>query len=207
MKANTKKYNKLKLPECWEIDIAQSFEEIQGFRDIWEKMQQEENKPSIDADIDRYISVTNTIKSNSQPYVIILKYKGKPAAMVIAKIERRSIDIKLGYKTIIKPKLKCLTVSYSGIIGKPNDEARSLIMNILMGFLRDKTVSVIYFNHLEKDSLIYNLSRQIPGFLSRSYFLENEKHWVMSVPESIEQFFQSFLNIRIFDYLFYGYNN
>ncbi|MBN2180476.1 MAG: GNAT family N-acetyltransferase [Sedimentisphaerales bacterium] len=183
--------NNFNLPDGWEISLASTLEDVEAIRPAWEKMQNSESSPTVDADIDRYLSVMESTREKTQPYVITLSYKNEPAAMIIAKTEMRSLNIKLGYKTILNPKLKCLTVVYGGILGEPDNDVSTILMSVLMKLLRSRKVSMVFFNHLKTDSHIYTLSRKAPGIFGRNYFPSIESHWVMSVPDTIESFYKS----------------
>jgi hypothetical protein len=185
-------YNTIsQIAEDWEISIAETLGQIEEIRELWTKMQSNEPVPAFDADIDRYLSDIKTKKDSAAPYIITLSLNGEPAAMIIAQIAMRHVYINLGYKTFFRPKMKCLAITYGGILGRKDNETCSVIMRVLLRQLHEKKVSMIYFNHLGKNSCLYRLSRNTPGFLSRSYFPKCEKHWQMSAPENMEQFFQS----------------
>jgi len=191
MKKHSRKNDKTKLPDGWKFSIATSVEEIEAIRPIWEEMQGKESSPAINADIDRYLSVVEAMKETVQPYVMILFHNDNPTAMIIAWLEMHRLRIKLGYKTLLSPKLKCLTVVYGGILGEPNSDVCPFIIRGLMKQLQSRKVSMIYFNHLKTNSLIYTLSRKLPGILSKGYFPEIENHFSMSVPENLEQFYKA----------------
>jgi hypothetical protein len=193
MKKQSRKTEKTKLPDGWKFSIATSFEEIEAIRPIWEEMQDKESSPVINADIDRYISVVEAMKEIVQPYVMILFDNNNPTAMIVAQIEKYRLEIKLGYKILLSPKLKCLNVVYGGILGKPNSDVCHFIIRGLMKQLQSRKVCMIYFNHLKINSLIYKLSRKLPGILSKGYFPEIENHFSMSVPKNIDLLYQTFV--------------
>lgn len=185
------KTKKTTLPEGWKFSIATSIEEIEAIRPTWEKILKEEPKPKINANIDRFLSVIQATNGKVQPYVMILFHNNNPTAMIVARIGKHRLDIKLGYKTILRPKLQSLTVDYGGILGKPDRDVCQIIIRGLLGQLQSRKVSMIYFNHLETNSHIYTLSRKLPGILSKDYFPKVEPHFCMSVPENLEQFYMS----------------
>lgn len=174
-----------------EIVIVRSLDEIEAIRPIWEEMQSNQSYPAINADIDRYLSVLESQKDQDiKPYVILLQRRGLTEAMVIGRLERHPIELKLGYKTLLSPKLKCLTVVYGGILGEPGEEVCSLLIGELAKVLRRREVDVVYFNHLRTDSRIYQLSRKLPGVLCRERFGIILNHHRMKFPENLEQFYK-----------------
>jgi hypothetical protein len=191
MKNNKEENHSSVISSGWEVNVAKTLEEIEELRHIWNEMQSREPLPAFDADIDRYLSDIETKKNFTQPYIISLFREDKPVAMIIAQIEKRYINIRLGYKTLFNPGLKCLTITYGGIFGRKDGQTCIIIMQLLLEKLRENEVDVIYLNHLDKDSQFYKLSEKMPGILMRSHFPQYEKHWLMLVPDDIEQFYQS----------------
>ena len=175
----------------WKVTVLSSIEDIKAVRPIWEQMQDKEPYPATNADIDRFLSVIEASDGSVQPYIILIKENGRPAAMVLAQIGKSPVKLKLGYKTLLSPKLRCLTIDYGGILGQPKEELCSFLMGKLIEMLRQREADIVYFNHLRTDSCVYKLSRKIPCVLSRGYFPKVENHWSMLVPESLERFYQS----------------
>lgn len=183
-----KSNNKIELPGGWKLNIAETREEIEAIRPVWEKLQGLESCPTIDTDIDRYIAVMDTKSDSATPYIMVLSHDGEPAAMVVGKIEKRQIDIKFGYKNLFKPKLKGFVVSYGGILGQVNSDTASLITRELMKQLKSRKIDMVYFNRLREDSLLFNLSRKLPGFLCRDYVPVVDLHWQTTVQGSKDEF-------------------
>ena len=187
MKISHKKY----LSEGVEIVIARSLDEVEAMRPIWEQMQAKEPYPVINADIDRYLSVLKASGDDVKPYIMVFRENGQPVAMAIGRLEEHPIEVKLGYKVLLSPKLRCLTIVYGGILGQPDNNLSQLMVRELMKVLNRREVDMVYFNHLRTDSDIYRLSRKLPAILSRGYFPKVENHWSMSVPIDIDLFYQA----------------
>jgi len=175
----------------WEVTILRTFEEIESIQYIWEQMQHNEPSAQIDADYDRYFSVLKAAGDNVQPYIILIKQKGHLKTIVIARTETRQIACRIGYLTILKPRMHCLSVVYGGILGQPDNEVCSFLVNELLRILRSREIDMVFFSHLKMDSYIYQLSKKLPNILSRDYFPNVEKHFCMSIPENLEQFYMA----------------
>jgi len=186
-----KKESGAKTCDKWEIKVAKSLEEIEAVREIWEQMQRSESMPVLNADIDRYLSVVESMKEEVQPYVIVLYYDNNPKAMVIGRIERQRITCRIGYTTILKPSLRCLSIVYGGILGQPSDQISSRLVQELVDTLKRRDVDVVFMNHLHIDSHLHRLSRAMPRFLCRDHFPVVEDHWQTHVPETAEEFYAS----------------
>ena len=172
-----------------EIDTATNFQEIEAVRPIWEQMQHDEPHPVPNADIDRYLSVIKASGDDVQPYIMVMKCDGFPAAITIGRIEKRRLDLKLGYKTFFSPVLKCLSIVYGGIIGRPPAELCEVLIGEIMNMLRSGQVDLVFFNHLGINSPVYNFCKTVPGFFSRSHLTSAEPHWQTDIPDSVEEFY------------------
>ena len=143
-----------------EIIIARSVEEIESIRPVWEQMQADEPYPIINADIDRCLSVLQATGNECSPLVLLLKQNDRPRAAVIGRLERHAIPISVGYKAILKPKLRCMTVIYGGILGQPDEDVASLLIRELMKLLEQREADIIFFNHLRIDSVFFRQVRR-----------------------------------------------
>jgi len=173
----------------WEIKVAKSFDEIEAVRGIWEQMQCSESMPALNSDIDHYLSVVDSLGEQIQPYVIVLYCDGSPKAMIIGRIESQQIACRLGYTTLFKPSLRCLSVVYGGVLGQPSEQVCARLVQELTDTLRRGRVDVVFLNHLRIDSHLYRLSRTMPHFLCRDNFPVVEDHWQTSVSETAEEFY------------------
>jgi len=181
-----------KTTDIYKIEVLRSIREIEDYRPLWEQMQAKENRPAINADIDRYLSVLKAIGDGVKPYVMLFSRNGQPEAIVIGRIESRRLNLKLGYKTLFNPSLNCLTIIHKGILGQPDNDLSQLIIGELMKMLSRGEVDLASFNHLSTESHLYKLSRKMPGFLCRGNFPRTEPHWVMSIPETADQLYEHF---------------
>ena len=175
----------------WDIKVAKSFEEIEAIRPIWEQMQSAEPCPVPNTDIDRYLSVVKTRGDDVRPYIMVFKYDGRPVTMIIGRIEQQRLDLKLGYKTLFSPALRCLSIVYGGIIGQPSTELSKVLISELMKKFRSQKIDVLFFNRLKTETAFYQFVRRMPALLTRDYFPKIEDHWRMSVPENIDQFYSA----------------
>lgn len=166
-------------------------EEIESIRPVWEKMQAEEPYSVLNSDIDRFLSVIEASDGSVQPYIILIKENDQPAAMAIGRVEKHPVELKLGYKTLLRPKLRCLTIEHGGILGQPKEELCFFLMGKLIEMLRQCEVDIVYFNHLITDSCVYKLSRKIPGVLSRGYFPKIDPHWKIVIPKNMDEFLEA----------------
>ncbi len=107
--------------------------------------------------------------------------------MVIGRIEVQPLNLRLGYLTLIRPRLKCLTIIYGGIMGKPDDSFSLILINELMAQLKTQQADMIFLHYLKTDTAFYRALRSLPFYLCRE--VKTDKHWRMSVPDTIDKFY------------------
>lgn len=183
---------KRQVDDEWEITIIKNKEGIEDIRAIWVQMQESEPHPVINADVDRYLSVNQAYgNSRVQPYIILIRKDGRPVAMLVGRIKEMPIRLKLGYKTLFSPTLRCLRVAYGGVIGQVTNDVYEMLVRELMSTLTRGETDMVQFNHLRIDSQLYDFCRNMPGFLRKSYFPRIQPHWQTHIPENVESFYES----------------
>jgi hypothetical protein len=187
MKQNTEQHN-----HDWQVTIAQTFDEIEAIRPIWEQMQRQESSAAINTDIDGYLSIVEANAGNAHPYIILVKEGTTPRAMLIAVRQKLSIPLKLGYLSLFSPRLEGLTVVYDGILGRPSREMCSFLIHKLLDIMRGGDIDTIFFNHLRTDSDFYKTLTTQAGFFGLGRFPKVEPHWAMSMPDTIDQLYQRY---------------
>lgn len=168
------------------IEIFNDIEKIEKVRPIWEKMQGHPN-----SDIDFYLSIIKARKDEWQPYIILLSNKQQPKTMLIGRMEDRQIEIKIGYKVLLKRELRSLTIIYGGILGDNSLEASKILLSELMRTLEKNKIDIVYFNHISVEEPIYQLAKYSPKFYSRDFFPEHSSHWKSSLLGSYEKFYEA----------------
>jgi hypothetical protein len=102
----------MQISNGYEITIAKKIEQVENLRDSWKKMQWHPN-----ADIDFYSTLITVRESIVSPYVILLSHNHLAKTIFVGRIEDIYLDCKFGYKTIFRPKVKAINISYGGILG------------------------------------------------------------------------------------------
>jgi hypothetical protein len=143
------------------------------------------------ADYNRYVSVIDSMDGQVEPFIMYLKRDDVPLAMVIGRTQEHPLDLKLGYLTLLRPKLKCLNVVYGGILGRPEGQVCAALIDELMAQLRSGLADMVLFHHLKTDTAFYQAVRTMPGFLTCDRFPKVDKHWRMAVPDKMDKFYAS----------------
>jgi hypothetical protein len=170
------------------IDAFCTLEQIRSIRPIWEKLQAENwSCTDIEADFERYISVIDT--ERCQPYVLLVYRDGAAAAMLIGVREAAAIHCKLGYMTVLKPSLRCLTITHGGYLGDFGEQTCRQVLHYLSARLHDGQFDVVRFKQVPVDGLLYSLARKQSSIVCRRHFPKVDRHWRMNVPDQIDSFY------------------
>jgi hypothetical protein len=175
----------------WKTVLARDLKEIESVRSTWEQLQSDERHPTPNANIDRFLSVVEAHEDKLRPYAMVVEHFGRPVAMIIGRIEKHKIGIKLGYKTLYCPWSRCLRIVYGGVLGQPDAQLSSLLVDELMKQLRQRQFDIVYFNYLRTNTPFYQAVQKTPGFLTKDHFPRIVEHWCMSVPDTIDQFYSA----------------
>jgi len=175
-----------------EIIKATSIEEIEAIRPAWESIQNNTSCPIINANIDRYLSVIKASDGDVRPYVLLFCREDEPVGMVVGRLEKHKLVCRIGYKVLFSPSLRCMTVVYGGIMGELDDSTCTEFVREMLSILRLGDVDMIFLNHIKTDSPFYKFARNMPSFVCRGHFLVIQKHWTMSVPENIDEFYKRY---------------
>lgn len=166
-----------------EIKIIRNVEEVEGIRSIWQKMQYHPN-----TDIDHYLTVISTLKDVILPHLILVSQNGQPIALAVGRLEKRHMGIMVGYKTLFKFQVPCLTILYGGLLGDWDEETCHILIAELVKSLKRNEAVIAWFNLLRSDKPIYEVARKKPGFFYRDHVVETNLHWKMALPESLNSF-------------------
>lgn len=164
--------------------------ELESIRDVWKCLQQENCEKIPDNDIERFLSVNKALKTNL--FALVLYSDSRPITLLMAHKSTMEINLKIGYLSFYKPKLQCLSVAYSGVIGDCSENAMKKIILALQRLLKEGEADILSFNHLLITSDIYKAVRATPSFLCRDYYSKTEPHWQMRIHDSIDDMYKKF---------------
>ena len=153
---------------------------------MWEQMQTHRN-----SDIDHYLNVLGTRANIIAPHVVVMSAGDVPVSMAVGRIERLTLGFKLGAATLYSPRVRALRIIYGGLLGEQTVETAEAAHRELMRLLASGRVDVIRFDYLPVESPLYRLVEKGSGLLQRDRFATVDTHWRMTLPESLDAFYQS----------------
>ena len=174
----------MKPNDASKVIVARSTAEVEAMRPFWEKMQWHPN-----ADIDYYLTVIKSRKEVERPHVLMLRSNGAVQAMLVGRIENLQLELKFGYKALLRPRARSLTIVYGGALGDVSSPHCDVLFLELTNSLDGGEFELIFFNHLRVDSDLYRSVTKTPGILRRSHLPEINLHWKTSPYTSYDEFY------------------
>jgi len=173
------------------LTVARTLDEVERMRPSWAFLQRAVPCPNYNADIDRYISVLESLDGRERPYVVLLSRGGEPVALCAARLGVLSFKLGAPYRTIFALKLNCLSVVHGGLLGSPEQAALESVWSELYEAVRRREADVVFFNHFPSGSPLVATANRAAGPLARGRFAVREPHWSMAMPASMESFYAS----------------
>jgi hypothetical protein len=169
-----------------EVRVLRSVQEIEGIRNVWTCWNHHPN-----SDLDLYLLLTETRPEILGPHVIVLYRNRAPVAMLIGRIVSQRIPLKIGYKTILSPRVRLLSFVTGGMLGDLSPEGCQAALTEIVKCLREREADVVVLNNVPTDQPIYQAAKRAAGLLNRDHFPTSQVHRAMILPRSAEQLYRS----------------
>jgi len=178
--------------EKYEIKVLRSLEELEHIRETWEELNYHPN-----ADIDHFRAIVEIRNEIERPHIIVLYINGIPKLLIVGRIEDIKIPIKFGYRTLLNPRLRSLTIIYGGILGDASLMNCKIILKELKNTLKKREAEIVTFSNLDIKSDLFKVSAELTSFYYRDNFPAPSIHWQLLLPESYDKYISSLpANIR-----------
>jgi CelD/BcsL family acetyltransferase involved in cellulose biosynthesis len=174
----------------YEVIVARSEAEMDSLRAAWATLQEQQEAPIFNAEPDRLLSLVRW-QQEARPHVMLLQKHGAPAAMAVGSIEKVRIQCRLGYKSFWLPPLKCFTIIHRGLLGEMDVQTASILLEEMGRLLKSSEADLVLFHYLDTESPIFQAAQPKISGLCRSHFNRVDIHRTMTVPESMDAFYQS----------------
>lgn len=171
------------------ITIMRSRDEVNSILEAWKELLKGEVKSVPVVDPHHYVCELQSLDKQAEPYILCLHCDDRVETMLIARRDEVSIPCRLGYLTIMKPRLRRILVYHGGLLGKQSRRACSLLLLALRNSLNDGEADVVLFDHLAADSIMYSVIRSEIHLLSLGNFPNISRHWRMEIPNYMNEFY------------------
>lgn len=164
------------------VRVARSFEEVEELRPAWELLQNDH----VTSDIDLVLTYCRHTPGVVRPHVVLVEDDGEPVALAAARLEDVQLPARLGYKVVLKPSLRTLTVVYGGLLG---DAARlPALLDSVGRSIADERVDLVRFRMLELGSPQHEALAERAPTVRKQRFATRMPHWRAALPGSLDEF-------------------
>jgi len=165
------------------IRVARTVEEVEALRPHWELMQKHPN-----ADIDFFLTVIGVRPGVIAPQVLALYKGGQLIAILAGRLSDERLSIGIGYGTLYRPRVRCLTIVYGGALGDCSEGNSGRFMAYVREQLRHREFDVALFEFLRMDSPLYRQAQQVGRFWQRDHCPTPNAHWRITQLGSYDEF-------------------
>jgi hypothetical protein len=165
------------------VEVIRNFEELDSIREFWEKVQWHPY-----TNLDYYLEFAREQQGFIAPYVVLLKMGGKPSSLLIGYIREIRLNLKIGYKTVFRPKARCIYIEYAGVLGDASFVNCVSLISKLQSCLHKGEADFAYFKFVKHDSKIFDTASQIPSFFLKDHFPLLNPHWAVTLPSSFDEY-------------------
>jgi hypothetical protein len=165
------------------VRVFRSLSEVEEVRSVWASWNYHPN-----SDIDLYFLLMQYRREIVRPHIIVLYRNARPEAMLIGRILKQRLNFKIGYQTVLKPKVRLLNFVWGGTLGNLSRENSEVMVSEVLSSLAHGEADLAVFNNIPVDTPIYHAATQVPGFLGRDRFPALQIHRSLVLPASLGEF-------------------
>jgi hypothetical protein len=169
-----------------QVTVARTLEEVEALRQTWERL----SPTHPTGDIDYLVTLVRTRPGVIRPHVVVAEKEGQPTSLAVGRVEDRGLPVKLGYKTVYEPRVRCLTIAPGGFVGG-NGEDEQLILAELLAALARKEADVARLRLLRVGSPMHVLATTRTSALRRAHLSWPTAHWRARMPDTFAEFLQA----------------
>jgi Acetyltransferase (GNAT) domain len=166
--------------------LIRTLPEVEEIRPVWERWS---NHPN--SDIDFFLMNLRNEPGNPAPHIIVVYRNGGPECMLVGRIARRTMELKLGYKTFFSPEARVMGFVYSGLLGNITAESSHAVVDEISKCLERKEADAAFLNFLPTDGPLYESVRHSPRWFARDHFPKDQIHRSLSLAKSSADFLRS----------------
>jgi CelD/BcsL family acetyltransferase involved in cellulose biosynthesis len=171
----------------WRVETTRSVDDLASIRGAWQSVAGNE----VTADPEHFQTVLEHRPEAVRPHVVRLSDGDRTVALAAGRIEDIELPARIGYRKILAPRLRTLTVVQGGFLGDRSEPAARRILSELMDALARGEADVLRLRLLEVGSPLHRLARTMPSALCRERSSRPSVRWLVEIPDSFEDFLRA----------------
>jgi CelD/BcsL family acetyltransferase involved in cellulose biosynthesis len=173
----------------FQVKVLKSLKEVEQIRESWSALQW-----NPESDIDFYSFIVNVRPEVVRPLVISVSQGGETLSLLAGRVEDGHLEIKVGYKVIWRANVRRIVVFYGGFLGAATGEICEIVVRMLMRSLREERADLLVWGGIQQDSKLGTILKRVPSVFCRDYLTLSDRHWRMTLPESLEELLEQRMN-------------
>lgn len=166
------------------IQVARSSEEVDALRPAWSELQND----FVTSDVDFFLTYCRHTPNVVRPHVVLLEEQGKPAGLVVARLEDVRLPAKLAHKVVLNSRFRALTIVYGGLMSGDDPQLAARLLQAVRQSLADDPVDLFRARMLPLGSPQHTAATGGSPALLRQRFTTRMPHWRSAVPGSLDEF-------------------
>ena len=171
-----------------------------GLRDAWQAF----DSNVMTTDPEHFLTVLEHRPEAVRPHVVHLTRDGRSSALLVGRIEDIELPARIGYRKVLAPRLRALTVVPGGYLGDTDDSTAARCLSELQGALDRGEADVLRLRLLEVGTPLHRLARTVPSALSRERHARASVHWQATIPDSYDEWLRSLSKSTRTNVRYYG---
>jgi hypothetical protein len=180
------------------IETAKDLNGVLALRDDWQSVallsvdRRRLHAIALDpaVDMDFYLSEVQSGNEMVRPHIIVLKREGVAQSILVGRLEKRSLQVRLGYEKLSSYPARLLTLIHCGMLGVDSEEDASVLVDFVKKSLREREADVALFYGMELNSPFYSAVKNAGGWITRDYCPALTPRWRIRLPASYEQLYR-----------------
>ena len=164
------------------MTLASTPQEVQDLRTTWQSM----SVSNLDADIDYFLTVVTHLPGVIAPHVLLVERSGRPAMIVVARLERHAFPVSVGYTEVLRPHLTTIVVSFDGILGAQTPGDLAAAVRALRASLRDGPAGAVILQKVSVASALHRAITTGTPRILRVGGLPTTRRWFVALPDTLD---------------------
>jgi CelD/BcsL family acetyltransferase involved in cellulose biosynthesis len=165
------------------VRVARTAEEVESLRDAWATLEWGD----LEADLDFFGEVADLRDAIIRPHVIVIERDGQTRAMAMARLETRELAARVGGHTIVRRRLRCLTVVHGGTASR-DDASEAALVAELWRAVRSGEADAVFLHKVRVGSTLERAAHERWPRVLRPASPPPSGHWRLNLPESFDTY-------------------
>lgn len=168
------------------VAVAATLGEVAALRSIWNSF----SVTDVDADIDYFMEVVGNDNELVEPHVLHIQRSANHDLLVVARRQKVTLPLRLGYSTLGSITLRALIISFDGIFGSTSRTDEDLVFRLLRKSLKEGVADLVVMRNVDVHSDRYAAAIATTNPLLRGCGQSASHRWAADIPDTFEKFLE-----------------